>query len=186
MVDATESHQWPFIKRGRFVSRVYQLQIEQIIHYIVCHVIDGRCACHFLTRYPVWDTCLISELGKTECQIIFKNIVCYCHVHPIHSLWLAWIEAYVYSGNDRWQGDKCYIEGVSAVQTCSTASKPSELCGLWCSDWHSGSYSHVSQFSAKHLAYIWAAVKDCVPEKNTNEIQCLKVAIYKIFLIQSC
>lgn len=125
--------------------------MKQITHCFVCRVINESCACCFSTHYPVWDTCLLSEFNKTTPGPFFMNDVGYWHViphsyvksTPVHSLWLDWVKACVYSGSDRWQGDKCYTEGVSTVKT---ASKTTEICGLQCSNWHCGSYSCVVVF----------------------------------------
>lgn len=155
-----------FIKQGQLC---FQSQMKQVICCFVRHVIDGRCAWCFWTHYPVCVTWLSSELGKIECQLnaFFMNSLRYWHnsTFPWFS-GLSWIKASVYSGRDRWQGQKFYTEGVSTVQTCPTASEASEICCLLCPHWHYGSYSHTVRFLAEHLACLLAAMKDLLCSKN--------------------
>lgn len=150
--------------------------MKQITCGFVRHVIDGRCAWCFWTLYSVCVTCLSSELGKTESQLpghfheqsllLTYNSTFPCRVHPcpfsVACLELRPLCPLAVAGGR----ERNVILKVSTVQTCSTASKASEICHLLCPDWHGVSYSHTVRFLAEHLTYLWAVMKDLLCSKR--------------------
>lgn len=137
MVEIAESYLWLLLNRGRCFQSLttpseagYTLLCASCDWWEMCVLFFNSLSClSYLLIKGAWqDRMQLPGLFRERCSLLMCNSTFPCQVHPCPCS-VACLKDCVYSGSDRWQGDKCYIEGVSTVQTCSTASKASELCG---------------------------------------------------------